>query len=284
MWSTIKATRIERSLYAIGIIIAISAIINSFSLDIFILIVNSILLYAVGGLINAKKDNDCGMGKKNINAQLVVLFLLSFTLSLRNTYLFIATLLWFFFGFFYNYYSRRVIMMDCFVLSITHVIIPGVFTFLILGANEYSILIFILFLSLVFFALIAMKNINQKVEDTKRGYSTLMTRINKGFEVTIVLYFIAILLMILTPFLFGFEDLNYLAPSTLSLSCVPFFVLIWSGDFNLPVQIMRVTWFIYLFIITFMHSSNQYFLMSSFGVLFIHFFLINRSIFQRLAV
>lgn len=282
LFNLIRATRIERSLYAVGSIIVTAAILDSFSLEVAILMLNSILLYCVGGLINAKKDNDYNMGKKNIDKYILFLFIVASLLSLQSLLLLLSTIIWFLFGFVYNHYSRKILMMDSFVLSITHVVVPGVFTFLILGSTDYSVLFILIFLAIVFFLLITMKNINQKNEDLQRGYLTLMTCYRKGFYITICLYLIAIFLMILTPVIFGFYDLNYLAPSTLSLSCVPFFVIMLSGDLNLPVQIMRITWFIYIFIVTFMFSSNPYFLLGAFGVMLIHFMLFNKNIILRL--
>jgi len=60
-----KATRIKRGTYAPLSILAAASFVNILNKEVIILAIIGILVYSIGGLYNAKQDNDFGI-KKNI--------------------------------------------------------------------------------------------------------------------------------------------------------------------------------------------------------------------------
>jgi 4-hydroxybenzoate polyprenyltransferase len=191
----IRAMRIERSLMPLSFIMIAVGFANKMTSDIVILMVCCVMMYTVGGLINAKADKDFSV--KNINIAIFALLLLSVLFSTANLVIFFAVCASLLMGFAYNRVFRFFIFGDSIALSITHVIIPIVSSSLILGLGS-KVFLPVIALSAIPFSLITpMKNLRGIKGDKKRKYHTLMTKYKNGKQITQILlsiYFIAVFL------------------------------------------------------------------------------------------
>ncbi len=186
----IKAARFERSLIPISYIMIPVAIINKINLDIFLLMISCTLMYAVGGLINAKVDED--YPTKYLTITSWVFLFTAITISLHNLIITITILISFIIGFIYNKYSRHILFGDSLALATTHIAIPMISSALILGIFS-KIMTLTPYLMLALAIITPMKNLNGVEADKKRKYKTLMTILKNGKTPTHILmklYFI----------------------------------------------------------------------------------------------
>jgi len=200
----LKAFRLERPLIPLSSIMLVVAFTNHLNLAVIILMVCCILMYAVGGLINAKIDNDY----KVSHAYLIIFFIfsLSLILSFFNYIILLTVLASFLLGFAYSKYSRFFIFGDSIVLGLTHSTLPIISSALLLGLG------FLLTMKLTTFmffsiALVApMKNLRGIKDDKKRKYKTLMTKYKNGKKITNLLLDIYLVLLFLAYFIFKLSN------------------------------------------------------------------------------
>lgn len=205
--SLVKAARLERALIPISYIMIPAAITNKISLDLFYLIICCILGYSIGGLINAKVDKDFEL--KGAGAAVIIIFILSFLISLHNYIITIMVFINLIMGYIYNKPSRKILFGDSIILSITHVGIPMFTSSILLGLSILSILPLTVIVMLFYATIDQMSNLNGIKEDKQRGYKTLMTTFKEGKLYTHFLMNISFLIMILI-YLFNNFSKKYL--------------------------------------------------------------------------
>ena len=111
-----RATRIERTLYILSLMIIPCAFVNRINVDVLLFALSCIFLYSSMGLFNAIKDKDYDLPRY---AKLISLFLvfLSLLISFFNKIIFITFLLWLILGVIYNTIARKILFADAFILS-----------------------------------------------------------------------------------------------------------------------------------------------------------------------
>jgi len=192
-FALLKAMRIERSLMPLSFIMIAVGFADKITLNIFILMACCVMMYTVGGLINAKADKD--FEAKKINIAIIVLLFISLILSFNHYIIFLAVIASLFMGFVYNKVFRFFLFGDSIALAITHVIIPIVSSSLILNLSTPTFISVIPLAAIPFGLIAPMKNLRGITGDKKRHYKTLMTTNKNGKQITYVLlslYFIAV--------------------------------------------------------------------------------------------
>jgi len=265
----LKATRIERSLMPLSFIMIAVAFANKITLDIFFLMICCVLMYTVGGLINAKTDKDFKFKKANL--AIITLLSISIVLSLYNHIIFLAVIASLFMGFVYSKFFRFFLFGDSIALSITHVIIPVLSSSLILNLDTKIFLPIIPLAAIPFILIAPMKNLRGIKEDKKRKYKTLMTTCKNGKEITHILlslYFIAI---------FSAYFLLDLGNRFLSIVLMLFLIKVFMDHYMNTKKEIVAYGLVRLVIITlpfafvFDKSSNITFIIMSFSFIFIYF-------------
>lgn len=200
----LKATRIERSLIPVSFIFLACAIANKINFQIFLLITICILIYVSGGLLNARIDKDFKLKKDLFSIS--ALILIALLISVGGKILLLSTIMWVIFSFIYNKLSRKILLADSIILSITHCLIPFIIASIILdnfqGAFQIGIFFF-LSINLI----IPMKNLKGKEEDKKRNYKNLLTKFENGRAITLFLYFLYFPLIFSTQFIFNLGNI-----------------------------------------------------------------------------
>lgn len=204
----IKSARINRGLPTISLILFGAALINKINLDILLLSICSILLYAPGGILNAIKDKDYELPSysKIIVCSLPIIAIL---ISLHHKVILFATIFWIIIGFLYNVVSRKILFLDNTLICITHHFTPVFFSLLLLGMSIKHSFFIGAYVYLVFWFLAPIKNLNGIEKDKKLGYKTLPATYIQGKEITLFLYYISFILMIPAHFIFKL-NLTYL--------------------------------------------------------------------------
>lgn len=174
----IKTAKFERGLILASYTLVPLAISNTFKTDIFFLLGACILTYGVGGLINAKVDNDTGT--KYLTEGIIVLFLLALLVSLKNYIITITVFVGLIMGYLYSKFSRKIVFADSFILSITHVFIPIMSSALIFNVNIIQILPLTIWLMVFYNLIVQMKNLRGVEDDIKNNYKTPMTTMRSG--------------------------------------------------------------------------------------------------------
>lgn len=202
--SLIKAARFERALIPVSYIMIPVAIANKITPDIFVLIICGILGYAIGGLINAKADNDFDI--KNVNIAIATILITAIIISLYNIIITITLLIGFVMGYIYSKPSRHILFGDSIILSITHVAIPMISASLILGLNAITILPLTLAIMAFYATIDQMSNLNGILGDKKNRYKTLMTTSKNGKLHTHLLMNISFVIAFTIYFLFNLSN------------------------------------------------------------------------------
>jgi 4-hydroxybenzoate polyprenyltransferase len=202
----LKATRIHRTLTALTAIMVPVAFANKINSNILYLALVCILIYAVAGIQNAKKDNDYKLPK---NSKIFsALFLFSgLILSLNNYIIFFTFLIWILLGVFYNLIARYILFGDVTILSITHHTLPTLSSSLLLGLDLKTTLLLTSFMFITFWFIIHLKNLKDAIEDKKRGYKTLTINIKNGTIKTKLLFEISFLCMFIAYFIFDLSKI-----------------------------------------------------------------------------
>lgn len=197
----LKATRVIRTIIPLSSIMLVVGFTNKITLEILILMICCILIYAAGGILNAKSDKDFAL--KHPLKIVVLLSLLAFFIASYNYIIFLAVISWVLLSFIYNKFSRFVIFGDSIVLSITHSTIPIVSASVLLNLNAQIIMSLSGFMFFAFFFIVPIKNLIGVKEDKKRKYKTLLTEYKNGKRITQYFLNIHIGLLFLTYFIFN---------------------------------------------------------------------------------
>lgn len=186
----LKATRIYRVIPTLMIILLASSFNQKFNIYLLFLSLISILIYASGGIQNAIKDKDYDLPKKS---KIIIFCLIGLALiiSLTNKTLFLTTIIWVSLSFIYNTISRKIILGDTIIMSLTHYVIPFVSATILLHSKIDILFTSLLFLT--FFFLTPFKNIKDTKQDKQRGYKTLTTTFAYGKDITLTIFFLLII-------------------------------------------------------------------------------------------
>ncbi len=176
----IKATRIQRSSYALLSIFIAASFFNILNKQVLILAFLSILFYSIGGLQNAIKDKDYKINKKILPIFIFPIVLITLIITNFNYKIIFLIPLVLILTFFYNNFSRKILLADLITMSFTHIIIPFLATLWILNKPIIPYLKYPAFLAISFILIINTKNMSGFLEDKKRGYVTLMTKFKSG--------------------------------------------------------------------------------------------------------
>lgn len=200
----LKATRIKRALIPLSFIILMTGFANKINTEIIILMTCSVLMYSIGGIVNAKVDKDYRI--KYIKTTIAILFLITIILSLYNYIIFVTVLLGFILGYIYSKYSRKILFGDSIILSITHSTLPIISSSILLEINPKLTMITTIFMFLTMTLIIPIKNLKGIEEDKKRGYITFMTKFSNGKQITLLLMQIYFISLFLAYFLFDLSS------------------------------------------------------------------------------
>ena len=267
----IKATRINRTLPSISLILFACSLMNAINKEIYSLMGICFLLYAPGGILNAIKDKDYSLPKYSK----ILVFLLpaiAIIISLSNNLLLIATISWIIFGFIYNVLSRKILLLDTTAICLTHHFIPVFFSLLILGAKLELAINSSLYVYSVFWFLAPIKNLNGIEKDRELKYQTLPANYRHGKIITIILYYISFLVMTLAYFLF---ELNSLYTIFLGLLLLLFLVskkTFSMKDKSSMLGIVRLIICLFAFSLTISTSNNLEIILPSFAIILFFIF------------
>jgi 4-hydroxybenzoate polyprenyltransferase len=203
IFNIFKATRAKRAIYSILSILTGAAFINKLSIDIFLLIILGFLIYSIGGLYNAKKDNDYKIKNKHYKIAIISLTIISFLISLYNYKIIVIFLAALFLAFIYNKIARYVLYLDIFIGSLTHVFLPLFGAIWVLNGPLNSYLGILIISPIIFTFLLPVKNLIGFKQDKKRGYATLMTKFKNGKLLTTLSVLFSVFLIFLSFFLFN---------------------------------------------------------------------------------
>lgn len=188
----IKATRINRTLPSILLIVLAISIKKQINPEIFLLGIILILIYSAGGIQNALKDRDFELNKKAKYAP-TLLLLIATIISIQNTHLFIANLSWITLSLIYNFKSRKILLLDTTIMSITHYTIPFLFALLILGETLTKSLELSIPIYLIFWLITPTKNLKETEKDKSLEYKTIATEFKNAHKITIILTFLSLI-------------------------------------------------------------------------------------------
>ncbi|MBN2422323.1 hypothetical protein JXB41_03785 [Candidatus Woesearchaeota archaeon] len=200
----VKATRIDRTLFGLSALLIPIAYNPIYKLDLILFCICCVLLYSFFGIHNAKQDKDHNLPGYT-NLVLIFFVILSFLIALFNKSILTAVILYLFLGFFYNTVSRKILLLDSTILSMTHYLLPILFCCYFLDIEfmfSMKIAIYFFIVSLFYMPL---KNIRGSAEDKKRGYKSLTTLYPNGAQITFFLMDISFVLMTISYFIFDLE-------------------------------------------------------------------------------
>jgi 4-hydroxybenzoate polyprenyltransferase len=206
--SLLKATRVHRTLTGLGTLMIPVAFANRITLEVIVLCLALIILYAAVGIQNAKKDKDYDLPSYT-NTVTFGLILLSFIISSYNMIIFSTTSIIFLLGLFYNFFSRYILLMDITTVTATHHLIPMVGASFLLDLDTIITLKLGLFIYATYWLFINIKNLKDRDDDQKRGYRTIATEFKEYKMITLALFELSFFFMFISYFLFGF-GLSYL--------------------------------------------------------------------------
>ena len=245
-----KATRIKRGTYAALSAVVASAFVGTVDLRLFALLILCFVVYAIGGLVNALKDNDFpALTRQDYIWGISILTLFSFLCGLLDYILLLFVLVGLVLGYVYSHHSRYVLYGDIFVGSLYHIFLPMLAVFLLYDLSLVTYLPLVFFLQIVFTFLLSVKNINGYEEDKERGYITFMTLFPtaKGTQFTFFSSLISAVLMFLLPLAI---PTNMISLSILLLA-VPLFYFLFRSIARLQAKqaviYSRMAYFLLLF-------------------------------------
>lgn len=204
----LKATRLHRTLTVLGTLMIPVAFANKVNMDVIFLCLSLVILYAAVGIQNARKDKDYFLPKYSEKI-ILVLVVLSFLVSLKNLTNFVIILTTFLMGLFYNFYSRYILFMDVTTVAATHHALPMVGASLLLGLDLYLTFKLTLFIYVVCWLFIHIKNLKDRDEDKKRNYKTIATEFRNYKKLSLIFFEASFVLMFLGYFFFDFT-ISYL--------------------------------------------------------------------------
>ena len=231
VFTLIKSTRLQRPLIPLSFMMIAAGFANHINTDILILGLCCLLIYASGGILNAKVDGDFKL--KQTSLIISILITLAIIISLKNYIIFIAVLGWIILSYIYSKHSRKILFGDSIILSITHAALPVFTASMILKLNILLALKLSIFSFIAFFSIVPMKNLNGIKEDKKRKYKTLMTKYKGGKSITKILFDFYFVLMLIAYFLFDLGN-KYIAAFVVLLT----FKILMDLYFNNKKEIM----------------------------------------------
>ncbi|MBR9706435.1 hypothetical protein GOV14_05345 [Candidatus Pacearchaeota archaeon] len=219
----IKASRVQRSTYAILSIFIAASFVNTLNKPVIILAFLSVLFYSVGGLQNAIKDKDYMINKKILPISILIIIITSLIITNFNYKIILLIPIVLLLTFFYNTYSRKILFMDLITMSFTHITIPFLATLWILNKPIIPYVKYPIFMALSFILIINTKNMSGFLEDKKRGYVTLMTKFKSGKFLILLSVILGIILLIVNALILKNYPLN---PLLLLIILIPSFFLL----------------------------------------------------------
>jgi hypothetical protein len=204
----LKATRVKRAGFALLSIFAAASFVNLLNRDVIILAILALLLYCVGGLHNAKVDNDYRLKKRDFYIAVSFILFISLILASTNPKILVLISLVLVLTIFYNTISRKLLYVDLFILSLTHVFVPFIGTLWLLNKNIMQYIGHALMPTLTFIFIVSVKNILEFEKDRKRGYVTLMTLFKNGKGLMKASVAVGLLILSLFFLILGFSLVN----------------------------------------------------------------------------
>lgn len=244
-----RATRIKRGTYAALSTIVAGSFTGIFDTSLFLLILLCYVVYAIGGLVNALKDNDFpAVSKREYMLGIFALILFSVACSLFNVVLSFFVIAGLLLGYLYSHFSRYLLYGDIVIGGLYHIVLPMVTVFSLhdLSFRSYGSLVFTLLV--IFTFLLSVKNMNGYEDDKKRGYVTFMTLFpaTKGTWFTFFSSFLAAVLIFLVPL---HVPMTFVSIMLLML-CVPVFYFLFRSVIRVQagpaIVFSRTTYFLLL--------------------------------------
>ncbi|MDA3836519.1 MAG: UbiA family prenyltransferase [Nanoarchaeota archaeon] len=205
LYKIIKSTRILRTIPSILLILLGFIIAKNQEPALIILAICLILIYSAGSIQNAIKDQDFPISKKT-KIIAITFVITAIILSLKNYLLLVATLSWILLGFIYNTLSRKILLADTTIMSITHYFIPIFCSLLISGANIIYSLKISGTICLIFWLITPSKNLKETDKDAELKYKTLPTTKKNGATITRVLLWLSLPAMIIPFFILNLHN------------------------------------------------------------------------------
>lgn len=205
----LKATRINRTIPSLLLIILTTIITQKFSINTFLLGIILILIYSSGGLQNAINDKDFKLNK-NTKYIIIILILTATIISLNNKYLIFTTTLWITLSLLYNFTSRKRLLLDTTILCITHYFIPTFFSLLLLNQKITQSLKISIPIYLIFWFITPTKNLKETKKDKLLNYKTIATQFKNGKKITLILLNLSLIPIILTYFILDIQKYIFL--------------------------------------------------------------------------
>ena len=219
-FSLVKSTRLYRPLTILTAIMVPVSFVNKISLDIFFLGTVFLLIYAAGGIHNAKKDKDYKLPEYS-NKIIYLFFTSGIIISFTNKIIFFTCLSLIFLTFIYNTLSRKILFGDVTILSISHNALPIFISSLLVGLSIQIAIKLSLFMFTSLWFVIHVKNLKDIKEDKKRGYKTIATYFKNYRKLTKIFIGISFIFFLSGYFLFSlsFEYL-FLMSVALFFECI----------------------------------------------------------------
>lgn len=203
------ATRVYRVIPTLLIILIPINLTNNINIDIIILSICATLIYSSNGIQNAINDKDYSLPKKT-NIFSYSLILIAIILSLYDPIILLTVITAISFGLIYNTISRKIILTDTSILSITHFFLPALSASLLLELDINTSLKLATTLFFTAFFLMPVKNIKDKKEDKKRKYKTLVTEFKSGEKITLILFALTLIPLFFAKFILNLNNIYWI--------------------------------------------------------------------------
>jgi 4-hydroxybenzoate polyprenyltransferase len=180
-WDDIRglflASRFKRALCALPGLMTPAALTDHLPIEVILLSVSFVFLYGIGGLMNAYVDRDYPLKKRHILVASVIYFGIAMAPWVINVNLFVLSAIAFGFvlGVVYNRFSRRIFLLDNFLLAIIHYALPVTVSGLLVGLDHGVILKLSSNVGLAMFLFLNTRNFKGWQQDKERGYATVAT-------------------------------------------------------------------------------------------------------------
>lgn len=194
---------------------------NRINFGIIVFSLGSIILYSAAAIQNAKKDGDYDLPDYADKA-VIFIIIISFMVASLNKLAFIGLIGELVFGIVYNFYSRKILFGDVTILALSHYGWPTFISGLLLDLEFMFCFKLSVFMFIMLWFTMHIKNLKDTKEDRKRGYKTLSTEFNNASIICAVFMSIS-LIIFLTGYFFFHGDSLYLI-GLMVLSMVAFFI------------------------------------------------------------
>jgi hypothetical protein len=256
IWTLLRATRAERSLYIVSMLLIPTAFANKITPDIFVLSLCCILLYSVSGIHNSKRDKDHPI-PNYYKKVIVFLVFSSVLLSLYNIIIFLTVIISILLGIFYNTASRKILFGDATVLGFTHAAIPIISSSLLVGLSIATAIK----LAVVFYAFIwilgNIRNQKDSKEDKKREYKTYATIIKNPRILTQIFIGLSFFIVSLSLIIFKLNPRSLIIFALISLIYIAINILTSLKKDVLAMQILRLVILLFSFMLVIGTTSNR---------------------------